>query len=170
MTTNKASQGFSLVELIVYTAILSIVVSALTITGISLLKAFNYMQASADVAETATVALERITREIRFAYNVDTGASTFLVSPGVLTLETTDESGNPETVTVSLTGGQVFMTQNGGEPVPLTRSSVTITSLVFTHTVGTHTQAVRIEMTAQRAARENTIIKDFRTFAVLDAS
>jgi hypothetical protein len=62
------------------------------------------------------------------------------------------------------------MTQGAGESVPLTRGSVEITSLVFTHTVGMHTQAVRIEMTAQRHVKDRVIAKDFRTFAVLDAS
>jgi Tfp pilus assembly protein PilW len=170
ITRKQGEAGFSLVELIVYTAIMTIVVSALTLTGVSLLRTFGYMQASADVAETATVALERITREVRFAYNVDTGASTMLVSPGVLELETTDEGGNPTTVTITLNSGRVWMTRGGGESTPLTRNSVTITNLVFTHTVGTHTQAVRIDMTAERTARDSTIVKDFRTFVVLDAS
>jgi type II secretory pathway pseudopilin PulG len=169
-TRNEVEAGFSLVELIVYTAIMTIVVSSLTLTGVSLLRTFGYMQASADVAETATVALERITREVRFAYNVDTGASTLLVSPGVLVLGTTDESGNPTTITITLDSGRIWMTQGGGVPSPLTRDSVEITNLVFTHTVGTHTQAVRIDMTAERTTRDLTITKEFRTFVVLDAS
>ena len=165
-----ASQGFSLVELILYTAILSIVVSALTMTGVSLLKTFAYMQASADVAETATVALERITREIRFAYNVDTGASSLLTDPGMLVLETTDDSGNLTSVTVTLSGGRMYISEGGGVPSPLTRGSVTVTHLTFTHTVGTNTQAIRIDMTVERAIRDTTIVKEYRTFAVLDAS
>ena len=166
----RVTRGFSLVELILYTAILSIVVSALTMTGVSLLRTFVYMQASADVAETATVALERITREVRFAYNVDTGASSLLTDPGVLVLETTDESGDPTTVTLTLADGRIYIAEGVDTPSPLTRDSVDITHLVFTHTIGTNTQAVRIDMTVERTVRDTTIVKDYRTFVVLDAS
>ena len=110
-TAVHKTRGFSLVELIMYTAILSIVVSALTVTGVSLLRTFAYMQASADVAETATVSLERLTREIRFAYNVDIGASSLLTDPGVLALETTNDAGDPTTITVTLVNGRIYLTE-----------------------------------------------------------
>ena len=157
-------------ELIVYIAILSIVVSTLTLTAVSLLRSFAYARASGDVAEAATVALERLTREIRFAHVVQIGASTLGTHPGTLVLQTTDLSGTPATVTATLNSGRVLLSTNGGTPSPLTRGSVTVTNLVFTHMPGAEKHGVRIDLTLERAVRDTVISKDFQTFVVLDAS
>jgi prepilin-type N-terminal cleavage/methylation domain-containing protein len=163
-------QGFSLVELIVYIAILAIVVSALTLTAVSLLRSFAYARASGDVAEAATVALERLTREIRFAHTVQIGTSVLGTHPGTLGLETTDLVGNPATLLATLNSGRIMLAMNGGTPAPLTRASVTVTNLVFTHMPGTEKHGVRIDLTIERAVRDALISKDFRTYVVLDAS
>ena len=168
--THRHAQGFSLVELIVYIAILAIVVSALTLTAVSLLRSFAYARASGDVAEAATVALERLTREIRFAHAVQMGTSVLGTHPGTLGLETTDLAGSPATLLASLDSGRMLLTMNSGAPAPLTRESVTVTNLIFTHMSGTEKDAVRIDLTIERSVRDTVISKDFRTFVVLDAS
>ncbi len=168
--TARRNNGFSLVELIVYTAILSIVVSTLTMTAVSLLGSFAYARASGDIAETAGVALERMTRELRFAHAVNAGASTLGTHPGVLVLQTSDPSGTPTTLTVSMAGGRIMLSTGGSTPSPLTRNAVTVSELVFTHMSGTETQAVRIDLTLERTVRGALISKSFRTFVVLDGS
>ena len=173
MTTNfkrstPTTKGFSLVELIIYIAILSIVVSSLTLTGLSLMSTFAHVQARADIAETASIALEHMIREIRFAHDVDTALSTLLVHPGVLVLNTSDDVGTETTASFSLSNGRIVMSEDGGDLTPLTRSSVTITNLVFTRVLGTNTQAIRIEFTAERPVRDSTLTKAFQTFIVLD--
>jgi len=54
--------------------------------------------------------------------------------------------------------------------VPLSRSDITVSNLVFHHVAGTETQAVRIDLTLQKSVRNATISKQYRTFVVLDAS
>ncbi len=166
----NGQRGFSLTETIVYIAILAIISTAFTVTSVTLLKTFAYVRASSDLAQTATFALERMTREIRFAYNVDTGGSVLLVHPGTLALDTLDTSGSPSTALFTLSGGQLMLIEGGGTPTPLTRNGVTITNLTFTHTLGTFTEAVRIDLTLEKPVREDTISETFRTFVVLDGS
>ena len=163
----SAQRGFSLVEMIVYIAILSVVVSAVVLTALSLMNTFTYLRATQDVAETGAVALERMTREIRFANSINLGASTFSASPGTLSLSTTDDAGNPDTVGFTLSGGRILVT-HAGVTAPLSRSTVTISNLTFTHAIGAHGDAVGIYITAQTTVRGTTISKDFRTFVHLD--
>jgi Tfp pilus assembly protein PilW len=152
--------------MLVYIAILSIVVSAITLTAISMLNTFARLRASQDIAETGVVALERITREIRFANTVNIGASTLGSHPGVLVLSSVDESDNPIVLTFSVLNGRIIITKNGASS-PLTRSTVTVSNLEFTYTPGTNSSAVLIECTLERDFKGTTISKDFRTFVVL---
>ena len=166
------AEGFSLVEMLVYIAILSIMVSSLVMTSVSLLTTFGRLVASEDIAQASVVSLERITRELRFANAVDVGASTLgtTTSPGVLVLNTIDDGGSPTTVTVTLTGDRITFAQGGGATSPLTHDTVIITDLFFIHTAGVNTEAINVSFTASRTVRGTTISKDFRTFVVLDAS
>jgi len=170
MKTNINTRGFSLVETIIYIAILSIIVSALVVTAVSLLNTFTRLRAAQDISQASTVTLERLTRELRFANAVDTGASTLGSNPGTLVLHTVDASDTPTTVTTTLSGGRVMMQMGSGALVPLTHANVTISNLTFTHVVGTETEAVRVDLTAERAVKGATSTKQYRTFVVLDAS
>ena len=169
-TQSDTEMGFSLVEMILYIAILSILMSTLTLTATSLLRTFAHMGAMEEVAHAGVVSLERITRELRFANSVDTGASTLDSHPGILVLNTENTAGSDTTMTLSLSGGQLILTEGGGEAIPLTHGSVTVSNLVFTHVVGTETEAVRVEMTTEKVIRTATTSKQFRTFVVLDKS
>jgi hypothetical protein len=55
-------------------------------------------------------------------------------------------------------------------PAPLSSSRVTISNLVFSRVNGVNTEAVRVELTAQRTTRGTTVSKNFSTFVVLDGS
>ena len=114
--------------------------------------------------------MERITREIRRAESVNTGASTLSSNPGVLSLTTTDLSDNPTTVTFSLLNGNIVIQQGTGSPSPLSTSNVTISDFKFTHIDGINTEGVFVEITAEKSIRGATTTKQFRTFVVLDAS
>ena len=163
-------QGFSLVEMLIYVAILSLIVSALVLTATSLLRTLAYMQTTSDITEAATVAIERITREIRFADAVNTGASTLGTHPGTLVMSSIDENDNPTTVTISVSGGRIMFAEGSEAAAPLTHAGITISNLTFTHFTSTETEAVRVELTVEKNLRSTTISKQFRTFVVLDAS
>jgi len=167
MKINKTQRGFSLVEMIVYIAILSFVFSALVTSANSIIKTYTTMRTYEEIAHTGTVTLERLTREVRRASNVDTLASTLFTNPGVLILNTRDWSGNSTVASVSLVNGRIVL-QEGGTPSPLSASGVTVTNLVFTYLENPQTQGVLIEFTVEKAGAYASTTKQFRTFTVLD--
>jgi prepilin-type N-terminal cleavage/methylation domain-containing protein len=160
-------RGFSLIEMVVYISILSIVTAGLIVAIVSILSTFAHLKGYEEMAHTGTTVLERISRESRRAHTVDTGGSTFGVHPGVLSLGTTDLSNNPSTIIFSLSGGKV-MVQQGTLNAPLSTGDVVISNLVFTPVFGTNTTGINIDLTVEKNIKGATSTKQFRTFVVLD--
>lgn len=167
-TDAPKQQGFSLVEMIIYIAILTLLTSVLVTSAVSLLSTFVYMRAGEEIAQSGVISLERITRETRTANAVLTAQSTLDSSPGVLALDTVDVAGNPTTVTFRLTSGRITIQQGTTAATPLTPGNVTISNLVFHQVDGTNTDAVRTSFTATRNVRGVTVSKEYRAFTVLD--
>lgn len=164
----QKARGTTLVELIVYIAILSIVSMALVGAVNSILGSLAQLKGREEIAQTSIVTLERITREVRKAYAVDMAGSTLGSHPGTLVLNTTDLSGNPTTVTIDISGGKIMLQEGSSIPSPLSRENVTIDNLVFTRILGTNTEGVLVELTASKNVRGINVSKDYRTFIVLD--
>lgn len=163
-------RGFSLVEMLLYLGILSIISSALVLTGNALMRNYIRIAATEDVMESGSVALERMTREVRFAGAIDLAHSTLNSNPGVLTLLTFDASGSPTTVAFSLSGGRLMMTLGTNAPTPLTKTGITVTNLQFTRAVSAQTEGVGIALTLERISNAGTTTKQFETFVVEDRS
>jgi prepilin-type N-terminal cleavage/methylation domain-containing protein len=102
----KKDFGFTLIETLVYVAILAILSSVIIVLTTSMLRTFSNLETYEDIAHSSTVALERITREIRKAESVELDGSILTTHPGTLILHTTNGAGMPTTVTISLSGGK----------------------------------------------------------------
>jgi len=167
MKTKNTQKAFSLVEMMIYIAILSLVIAALITTANSVINTYGKMKAYEEIAHTGTVALERITREVRRARSVDFFSSVLGVHPGRLVMLTQDWSGNTSTAIVSLSSGRILV-QNGGSASPVSTSGVTINNLVFTQYTTPNSEGVLIEFTVEKTGGGTTLSKQFRTFTVLD--
>ena len=139
------SRGFTLAELLVYAAIMGFVLTFVIGGVISLNQAVRVSRASRDVNISAATALERMEREIKDASGVVESASTLGVSPGVLTIATTNASTTGGTIKFSISGGQVMLTTNA--TTTLSSSLVNVSRLVFYLATSTNSATVRVEMT-----------------------
>jgi prepilin-type N-terminal cleavage/methylation domain-containing protein len=166
----KINNGFTLIETLVYVAILSILSTVIVVITTSMLRTFSNLEAYEDITHSSTVALERITREIRKAESIDLDGSVLSIHPGVLILHTRNEGGMPTTITINLTDGKIMLQEGLLSPAPLTSERITISNLVFTRIPGANTEAVRIGLTAERSSQGTVVSKDFQTFIVLDES
>lgn len=143
MKKNTLTSGYSLIELLVYIAIF-VFISILLINGLlSVMRTHTTSQAYRRLQHNGELVLERITREVREASNIDTG-SVFDTSPGTLALSGTDSTGMARTVTFTLSDGIVQINDNGISG-NLTSSEVTVTSLLF-RSAGTGVK-VELQMT-----------------------
>lgn len=142
-------RGFSLIEIVIYIAILTFLLSTVTIVLSNILKSQRSFNATKSVQNSALVSMERITREIREAQSVATASSTFDVNPGVLYLEGTDISGNPRSIEFRITSNALMLKENNINQGSLTKSDSRVTNLVFTLITGTSSRAVRTQMTVE---------------------
>jgi type II secretory pathway pseudopilin PulG len=85
----KSTAAFSLIELIIYIAISSIMVTSLMLFSIEILEVRGGSQMDREIMENARFAMDLITREVRDSEGVSVS------SPGV----------HPSTVTLTLDGG-----------------------------------------------------------------
>ena len=143
----KQQQGYSVIELVIYLALFALLSIAIINALIIAMKSFAEVKTMRTLASTASLTMERMSREIRGAQSIDTAGSTFDVNPGVLTLNTQDGSGAARIVVFDVVSGALRLKENGVVTGTLTDAHESISSFIFrkvTTPVGT---AVKIEMT-----------------------
>lgn len=139
-------RGFSLLEMIVYTAILTFLIVIIMNILISLARSQSTLNSARSVGTSGTLSLERIAREVRGADSIDVVNSVFDTHPGVLVLNSTDEDSNPRTVEFSLVSDALHMTIDDVDAGALTQTESTVTNLTFSRFVGGGTEGVRVEI------------------------
>lgn len=165
----RQTRGYSIIEIIVYLALFAVLTIAFVNTLIISMKSFSEIQINRDLISGGTGAFERMTREIKNATSINTGASTFNTSPGVLSLNTTDSGGSAKTVLFDVSNNSLRLSENGTVTGNLLNPNINVTNLVFKQiTTGAGT-AVRIEMTIQNT-KGLSIKENFYTTAILKGS
>lgn len=169
MTINrhKKEEGYSLLEIIIYIAILVAMVYVIISLVVSIVQAKDRLNSARALATSAATALDRMTREIRGAKDVNTGASTLGTSPGVLNLDSTASGGAPETVEFRVVAGVLRIKINGVDQGPLTASSTTVTGLTFRRNASSTAEAIKIEMTLQSGTTTSIKTKNFYGSALI---
>lgn len=168
----KVSQGFSIIEVLIYIALLAGMCVAIVNTTLVLGRSLYTVRALNGLQTSALNSMERLTREIRGAKRVDdaVGESVFETSPGRLWVEGTDASGNPTRVEFALSGNALTMVRGGIALGSLMTDTVEVTNLVFHEMkLGTST-AVRVEMTLQSVAGKAVETATFSTTVVARGS
>lgn len=160
-------RGFSLVETIIYIGLLILIIVAVVNMLIGMSKAYGFMRLSTHIQTSSIDSLDRVVREIRNAKSVDVANSTLGTSPGVLTLNSTDDAGNAMTYQFYISGGVLRMKQNGIDQGPLTLPDVTVGNLVFRKMTTGVSQAVKIDMTLTAGSGSMTRTAKFYGTAIL---
>jgi len=125
-------QGFTLMEMVIYIAILAIIVVLVVSSVLAMSKSLSGIQTSRKINNFAETSMERIIREIRFANNVDVSGSTFGVNPGTLKLNTINPVNEiPTTVEFYQSGDNLMIKEGLGAPEDITPSSLSVTNLIF---------------------------------------
>lgn len=159
-TPQSATAGFTLVEMIFYIALLTLVTTASVLLLFSLEDMFAKYRAEQLVYRSATTALERMLFDIRNAESVVTSNSPFP------SLSLTKESNTTQYVVGS---GGILLRENGVNTGLLTDDDVSVTSLNFFGYSDT-TELVRVEMTLSATVGQSTVERTFNAGAVLRGS
>jgi type II secretory pathway pseudopilin PulG len=160
-----AMAGFTLIEMLIYIALLVVIFLLVINTVMSFTRSYRELSALRAADQGGSDALERIVREIRDATGVDTTQSVLGTTTGTLFLVN-----NATTTKFYLQNNTVHLTVNGTYVGPLTGSSTSVTSLIFYFLSTTTTEAVKIDMTVQGKSGQTTKTKNFHTTTVLRSS
>ena len=95
---NKKDTGFSLIETIIYTAILAVTTIFVVSSLLKTVSAFNSFRVSKKINASAIGALEKMTREIKSADQADKINSVFDTNPGKLIINKTDPNTSAPTI------------------------------------------------------------------------
>lgn len=143
----KRTKGFTLIEVIVYIAVLGIVSIAIISSSMTVNSSFNRTRITRDLLESGNNSMERIVREIRQANSVDIANSTLGSNPGVLVLNGKDSGGSNRIVKFSVLSGALNIYENNTLLDNLLNQNVTISNLIFRRISTGTGEAVKIEMT-----------------------
>ena len=139
---HSSSSGFTLVETILYIALIVIMLSALVPFALQMIDSSAKSGTAQDVYSAARYASERIKYEIRNASDLNVANSSFGVNlatttGAMLSLAESTSSVNP--TNFSVVSGTLKIAQGANSPVALNPSSTQITSLVFqNYSTGTY--------------------------------
>ncbi|MEK7545907.1 MAG: prepilin-type N-terminal cleavage/methylation domain-containing protein [Patescibacteria group bacterium] len=122
-------KGFTLLEFIIYFALISIVISAITLFALDVIRTRAKTAVIAEVEQNMRFGMQRMLRTVRQASKLNVGASTFNSDSGVLSVDMPSASNTP--TVFDLSGGAVRMKEGSGPATPLTTPRVNVTSLRF---------------------------------------
>lgn len=169
INVRNIKRGFSLIEVVVYTAIIAGVLGIVLAGMLSLYQAGQKSRLTRNVNLSGTIGLERMSREVRDASSIVTVGSTFGSDPGVLIISTDNASTTGGTYKFYLSDGKLQI-ENSLGPVALTGGEAQITDLIFWHVVATNSEAVRIKLTVADVASSTSESRTFYNTVVLRGS
>lgn len=137
-----STSGFTLIELVIYSALVTIIMGALVMTSVNVLAARARIIAMEEVSHNARIALGKITHEIRQSESIEEvggidGSSLKLIDPEATVVE------------FDLEGGALQISRGeGSTPFALTSESVIVSSLQFSDVSydEVNPRTIRIEM------------------------
>lgn len=121
--------GFSLLEIVIYIALLAVISVFLTQSVLSLATAYRKAQAERDVLAAGRTAMETISREVQRAKSVYQPTSVFAADAGQLSLETPLDPMSGESAAYAdfyVDNGRLYEKREGADALPLTPESVNV--------------------------------------------
>lgn len=157
---NKIKNGYSVVETLFYIAIFLVLSLVVINSLITMTKSFKENTIQADLVQSAMI-MERISREIRQAYGINSIAATSLK------LNTKDDLDNNKTVQFSLSGVNIQLLEDDVLTGNLNTPNIEVTSLSFTQITTTEGKAVKVILSVRSTRDTAGRIIDFYDTVVL---
>ncbi|TSC67795.1 MAG: Uncharacterized protein G01um101472_304 [Parcubacteria group bacterium Gr01-1014_72] len=162
--------GFSLIEIIVYVSLLSLLFIVVVSTLLAMTRSFATIRTTQHIQSAALFSLDRMVREIRDGASVNTAQSVLGSHPGVLYLNTTDAASAARTVEFFVSGTTLTLRENGVIAGPLTPEDARVVNLVFRRIDTPHSEGVKIELVIEAGTGSTLRSETFYTTAVMRES
>lgn len=139
-------RGFSLIEVIVYVSIISIIAGVFGGMVIAISRSYSKLAVMREMDIAGITAMERMTRSIRSSTSIDIAGSTLDVNPGVLSLDYLDVNEVNTRTIFQVTNQNIQIRINDVDQGVLLPEGVTVSSLIFRRIDTGRSEAVRVEM------------------------
>ncbi|MEK9175184.1 MAG: hypothetical protein AAB795_01175 [Patescibacteria group bacterium] len=123
MNSFNNKNGYSLIETVVYVALIAVMLIISTSSIISVYRTFGVLRTERKISINGETAIETMIRDIRAATSTSVTSSVFGTNPGVLRMNSIKFSLNGTT--------QLYKQDGSNSPQPITGSDVRVTNLVF---------------------------------------
>lgn len=159
------TQGFGIIELLVYGSVLIVLTLAIITSVFSLNMVFERNTSERVLADAATAVSERLSRDLRDADMVNLGLSTLNATSSVLVLEN-----GATTTTYSVLDDAVVVTIEGALLGAITPDDVTVTNFNAVQYVGAGSDLVRVTLGLRMTDRYASTTEAFYIAGVLRGS
>lgn len=172
----KSNQfGFSLIEVIVYVGLFSLISTTTIAMLFQTVTAFTNLRISRDINDSAVKIMERMTRDIRSANSIDQSNSIFDTNPGKLTIETMSASGTPMTIQYVMVGNALHLYEGASVPSLVDRGSLlssqtSISGVLFSYIGSGTTEAIKIDLHITASRAKNSATEHFYDTIILRGS
>lgn len=168
----KNKKGFTLVETLIYMAILVVMLAAIVNSVLVLTTHYRSVKNTREMEDSAITAFERMTRDIRDADGYVASSTVLNVANGSLSLIEQDvASGQSTTTDYYVEDSHIMVRENGVVLGPLTKDSIEATSLIFRRIDTGNSIAFKIELSVQtNQAAPNVVSKNFYSTVVMRGS
>lgn len=161
----KNQKGFTLIETIIYIAIIGTVIAVFVDFSLSVSSSRNKVYSAQEVHANAREILSLITTKVHEADNINIGASTFGADPGVLSLAMTDPAKNPTIIFLNQDDGQLQITEGLDPVINISSDEVKVKNLVFSNlSPSTKRENVKIDLTIEYNGSEDVDFNYSRSF------
>ncbi len=169
------SSGMTLVEILIYMAIMVILLGAIVQTVLLLTTHYRAVRNTRDIEDSAIAVLDRLVRTARSADDIVTASSTPSgTDPSTITFISTDTASGQSTTTtfsVDQIAKRVILYENGVYMGPITKESVSIIGFKMTHILSSRSKGIRVELSLlSDQATPAVISKNFYDTVVLRGS
>lgn len=128
---NSRKSGFTLVETLIYIAIMGVVGVVMVKFFLSISSAGSKTRVIREVQSNGRLAIDLISQKIRGSSGLNIASSTFGTDPGVLSLQYDSSADNPTLIQLTADDGQLVITEGTSTAIPITSDEVKITNLIF---------------------------------------
>ena len=164
------NKGASLVEMILYIFILSIILGIIAQMFVSLGGIYRNIRMNRELESSGYSIVNNLMREIKGASSVVINESIFATSTGKITLSGFDENDIAYSIIFNKIENTVKISKNNEAFVSITPNSVSVDSLIFNYLSGTNSDAVKFELSISAVSKNITKSKKFYGFGVLRGS
>lgn len=164
-TFQQRNRGFTLIEVLVYLAVLVTVSVVVVVTFISLKDVFERNRVDRAMGSAAYAILDRVIHEAQAGTSIDVLASTLNATSSMLVI--LDEA---TTTTFAMSGGVVGVTKNGVDEGPLNPSEISVTMFRASRFANAFSEGVRVELWLSSSSTVASTTKKFYGVGVLRGS